>query len=148
MRTVLSAIAAGLLAFVIGAFSAPVAEARPPGELPLFLQLNGAPTRWVMPDGGQSGMFGSGTQCMPISSATTGGCQVIKFTPSAKVHTCTGTLDAGCVTTVTDPNYGDPVAADTPTYMVLPDNLGNTASNWLCQVPATGSANTPVFCMR
>ncbi len=118
--------------------------ARPPGEFPLFLQLNGEATRWVMPDGGQSGIYGSGIQCMPVPPpGATGNGVVLKFQPSAAAFLCVGTLDGGCYSNVLDPNYGDPIAAATNYYVVLRDQ---TAA--ICQVPLTGSVNTPVFRMQ
>lgn len=126
--------------------SSGTAEARPASEFQLFTLLNGEPRRWQMPDAGWSGTYGSAVSCFPVSRTICPG-GVLKFTPPAKIHVCLGQVgnswDGGCVTTTTDPNYGDPAAADTPAFLVLQDG-----TNTVCSIPATGSATTPFFCLQ
>lgn len=117
--------------------------ARPPGEFSMFTMLNGEPTRWTMPDGGQSGMYGSGIQCMPVPPPGVTGGVVLKMQASAAAYLCVGSTDGGCNTTVTDINYGDPLAASTNVFVILRDDTTR-----VCQLPVTGSVNTPVFRMQ
>lgn len=133
------------IAFVLGLVvglavaSAPAEAARPPSELALFTRLNGAPQRFVMTDGGVSGLYGSAATCMTVTSP-----DILKLQCSAAVHVCAASTDAGCNTTATDINYGEKLAADTAWYLVV-DDVTSTA---LCMVPASGSANCPVWKMR
>jgi hypothetical protein len=146
MRTFL----AGVFGFVVMLSFTAVTANRPQNEVSVLQKLNGEAHRWTMNDGGQSGMFGSGLQCMYITPG-----DVLKMTPSADVVVCArgvslypdggsdgGQWDGGCNTTVTDINYGDPAAANNPYFMLTLDT-----TQQVCMVPATGSANVPVFKM-
>lgn len=84
-------------------------------------------------------MYGSAASCIPIPANV----NIVKIVPSAAVHICfppDAGWDGGCSNSVTDVNYGDPVAANSNYYVTL---QGST--NVICSVPATGSANVPVF---
>lgn len=137
MRNFLFAVGASVVALLLLGVTAN----RPQSDAILFLKLNGEPRRWAMSDGGQSGMFGSGVQCMNV----TGG-DVLKMTPLADVLICVpeidGGWDGGCSTTATDIHYGDPAPANNPYYLVLQDSTPR-----VCMVPVTGSANVPAFKM-
>lgn len=146
MSRALSIVGGLVVAAALAAFAV-----RPGSDLALFLRLNGQPTRWVMADGGASGMFGSGQQCMTVQPN-----DVLKLTPSAAVYLCTpsptgktmttgdspGAWDGGCSSTATDVQMGDYVGANVEHYVVTGD-----ATN-ICQVPSTGSVNTPVYRMQ
>lgn len=146
MKPALQVLAGVALLVLLAAFAV-----RPGSDLALFWRLNGQPTRWVMADGGASGLFGSGQQCMTVQPN-----DVIKLTPSAAMYLCVpsplgktmttgdspGTWDGGCSSTATDVQAGDYVGANVEHYVVTGD-----ATN-LCQVPVTGSVNSPVFRMQ
>lgn len=138
---VLVVVALGI-SFLFGTLSHGTATAapRPQNDTALLLQLNGEPRRWLMEDGGWSGMYGSGIQCMKIYSGDT-----LLLEPSAEIHLCMGQMDGGwdggCNTTVTDPNYG--VTFSTDKYL---STQNKTAL--ICEVPTSGSANVPVFTIK
>lgn len=137
MKTIASVVTAF---FVVGGVLLLMGAApRPISEGTLLNKINGETSRWRMTDGGASGMFGSGIQCMPIPATVS----VIKAIPSAAVHLCfppDAGWDGGCNSTVTDINFGDPLLANTPVEIVLQQTTAQ-----ICMVPATGSANVPVF---
>lgn len=139
-RLIPGAVLFAILATVCFLSTGQAHAARPQNDTTLLLQLNGEPRRWIMSDGGLSGMFGSGLQCMPISGGET-----LLLQPSAEVHLCVNQLDAGwdggCNTTVTDLNYG--AAFSTDKYL----STQNT-TKMICEVPTTGSANVPAFILK
>jgi hypothetical protein len=60
----------------------------------------------------------------------------------AQAGTSPGTWDGGCGSTAADVNMGDYIGANVEHYVVV-----NDATN-MCQLPSTGSVNTPVFRMQ
>lgn len=151
MRRVLTVVALlGLGALVMGA--------RPGTEQQLIQQLNGQQTRWIMVDGGPSGVF---TQfdggvlnsygCMFVNSGTTEGGvpivpNVLVFVPLQPVNECmrpsvfAPLWDGGCNAAPRDMNYGVPLPVNVPQYLT-PDS--NTRS--LCFVSDAGFLAVPVF---
>lgn len=121
------------------ASSGAMAAERPSSDLALFLRLNGVRQRYTLADGGVSGLYGSAATCMPVSAN-----DVLVMQCSATAHICASSTDAGCSTTATDINYGAKLSADTDRYIVVDTAVSST----LCMVPATGSANCPVWRMR
>ena len=180
MKRLLAISGAGVLAFVAIAALAGMSPspaswvgdeirgARPGGDLPLLLKLNGTPTPFKLPDAGWAGFSGSGIQCMKgLNPGDT-----LKFTPNAEVWVCAGSLDGGCqigTTAPLDPNSGDDAPAATAYYVTLPDYSAAWSSMvgggsvpftsaaafsdaltgyQLCEVPTTGSVSFSVFVMR
>ncbi len=106
-----------VFAFVVGLAlsAAPVhAGPRPTSELGLFQILNGERVRALLSDGGPASLLTDSG--VPASVTVTGG-QVyyIENAGTAACHICTPgpeltTWDGGCSTTISDPNYGSPLA--------------------------------------
>lgn len=122
--------------------------ARPGNEFILLTELNGQEVRWTMADGGQSGMFGSGTQCMPLAQIPAAANLTVQVNPLNPINLCVrsslaGTWDGGCSMTATDVNFGVPLQPFVPKFILL----SSTATH-LCQVSDAGSATTPVFSMQ
>lgn len=150
------------IALAVVTLAAVVAWAgRPGNESQLVQQLNGQPSRWVMPDGGRSGVFtvyDAGTLnnrgCMALTPATNsvGGAvspNVIVFVPLVPVNVCirpsvfSPAWDGGCNTIPWDENYGVPLPVGVPQYMT-PDN----AATSLCAVTDGGFINLPVWTVQ
>jgi len=118
-----------------------MAADRPTNETALLTQLNGVPARFVMVDGGVSGMYGTGMQCVPI----TGG-YVYKLKPLAPVNYVVRpqpgvTWDGGMSQAVGDMNFGDPLQPWQAEYV-----LTHKTSTHICQTTDAGSsAATPVW---
>lgn len=130
--------------FGLALIAAAALAARPAGEFSMFLMLNGHATRWVMADGGWSGMYGSGQQCMPIS-----GKSVLKAIPTAPVNIVVRPTpdgvgwDGGTSIGVGDPNFGEPLQPWVPWYVIPHQNATH-----LCQTTDAGTAAaTPVWQM-
>ena len=121
---------------------------RPNNVTALLTILNGQPIRFQLPDGGPSGMYGSGEQCMAVTPGL-----IYKLTPPSPIYLCTPsptagngasgtTWDGGCNSTAADMNMGDYIGANVEHYVNTKD------CTTICQVPASGSVNTPVFLMQ
>lgn len=144
MRNALKTAGLAVLILAAGAALLGATFNRPYNDLQLFTMLNGQPIRFVMPDGGASGMFGSGQQCMAVTPG-----DVMKLTPPAAIYLClpsptaaggTGVVwDGGCNSTATDMNMGDYIGSNVEHYVV------NKDATFMCQMPVTGSVSTPVF---
>ncbi len=124
--------------------------ARPGSEFGMLMQLNGQPQRWLMADGGPSGMFGPSKACMPV----TGG-DVLLIQPFNGIQLCVQPTDGGCNTTVTDENFGVYLPAAVDRFVVLDLYRANsdgtqTAVTSICSVPAPGSGDggAAVFRLR
>ncbi len=124
--------------------------ARPSSEFGMLTQLNGQPERWLMADGGPSGMFGPSRACMPVTAGDT-----ILIQPFNAIQLCVQSTDGGCNTTVTDENYGVYLPAAVDRFMVLnmtrtnSDGTATAVSN-ICSVPAPGQGDggAAVFRLR
>lgn len=132
--------------------------ARPGSEQQLVQQLNGQPSRWVMPDAGRSGVFtlyDAGTAnnrgCMPLTGATNSAGasvspNVLVFVPLVPVNVCirpsvfSPVWDGGCTTLPQDENYGLPLPVGVPQYLT-PD----TSARSLCFVTDGGYLSVPVW---
>lgn len=131
--------------------------ARPGTEQQLIQQLNGQPTRWVLPDGGRSGVFtqfdggaANNKGCMALTGATTSSMSiapnVLVFVPLVPVNMCerpssySTKWDGGCNTLPTDENYGVPLPVNVPQY-TSPDSQATA----LCFVTDAGYLAVPVF---
>lgn len=112
-----------------------LAAPRPQSPGPVITLLNGQPTRWVMADGGLSGMYGPGVQCMVAPAGA-----VVKLNPLNAIHLCVRPTDGGCTATATDQNYGDYLAAQSPHWVVLRDDAAD-GGEVLCSVPAAGQGD-------
>lgn len=129
-------VAMGLAVASSGAMAAP----RPGSELSLFLRLNGTPERYALADGGMSGLYSTGSAvCMPVS-----GNDVLKVECTAAVYLCAKSADAGCNSTATSTHRGGYLGANASTYIVV----DSTVTSLMCMVPASGSADCPVWQMR
>lgn len=130
---------------------------RPGSTLQLFQQLNGQPSRWIMPDGGMSGIFaGTSGGCMPVLGGTVQGppgAGVWSFTPSTLLVVATGPInlcvrpsgpsqrwDGGCNTTDTDENFGVPLQANVPQYITI-----DPYSQTICAATDAGFVRMPVW---
>lgn len=139
MRTLLKPIAFAVFAI---AFMA----ARPGNEYLLLLNLNGEEVRWVMADGGVSGMYGSGQQCMPVAQLPAACNSTIEVVPTAPINLCERSTsvgqgwDGGCNTIVGDMNFGIPLQPYVSKFIVL-----RSQTTHLCQAGDAGSVVTPVF---
>ncbi len=154
MRAVFSF--AGLLAIGVA-----LAAARPGSEQELIQALNGQQVRWLLPDGGPSGVFtvsdggaANNMGCMPILGGTyPGGVpaspKVLVFVPLQPLNVCMqqnvftpapGQWDGGCNTNPASINYGVPVPVGVPQY-ITPDST----MRQLCFVGDGGSLAVPVF---
>lgn len=153
----------GLAVLLIGAAIGLAATARAARPAPdeLIQQLNGQPTRWLMPDGGASGVFTTSdggtanqTACMLLTGATslsgkTITPNVLVFVPMQPENFCVQpssiapSWDGGCNAVPTDVNYGTPVQVGVPQY-ITPD----VAATRLCFTTDGGSISQPVFFAR
>lgn len=138
--------------------------ARPGTEYNLLIQLNGQPTRWVMPDGGRSGVFtaydggaANATACMPLTGATTGGGvpitpNLVLFVPLGAVNFCerpsaiSPFWDGGCNGNPLDENFGVPLAALVPQY-TTPDSVASTQGK-LCFYSDAGYLAVPAWTVQ
>ena len=145
-----------MLIAAVGAFLA-LTAARPGNEAQLIQQLNGQPSRPVMPDGGAWGVFTifdggplNNFACAPLTGLVNnvGGAisaNVLLLSPLSQYNVCVqpsinGPLwDGGCNTIPTDPNYGVPLQA-IPQY-VTPDSAART----ICAVSDAGSIQMPLW---
>lgn len=138
MKPSLAFLAAALLAFLVTPGGA--AQARPPAPFPLDLSLRGEARRFAMADTGWSGIYGSG---MCITGADVTGNlagKVVEFIPSAAINLCTRPSDAGCSSTPSDRNYGEPVASGASHIITLKDD-----TTVVCQ---SGASNTAIFILE
>ena len=125
-----------------------LAATRPAGELQMFTMLNGHPTRWVMTDGGVSGMYGTGIQCVPLTTCASATCSTLLVVPTAPVNVMlrpspNQTWDSGMSQVVGDLNFGEPLQPWVPRYFVP-----HGGATHLCQTTDAGSsAATPVWQM-
>lgn len=140
---------------VVGVLAALAAFAdRPGNEYQLTLQLNGQPTRWVMPDGGRSGVFAAtSSSCMMLTGGTVNARptqsivpNILFFVPLVAANVCarpsatSPVWDGGCNTIPGDENYGVPVQAGVPQY-ITPEKV----ATHLCAVSDAGLLLIPVF---
>lgn len=120
--------------------------ARPGTEKDLMTNLNGEEVRWVMADGGISGMYGTGQQCMPVASIPAACNNVVEVVPTVPINLCERSTalaerwDGGCSTITGDKNFGVPLQPYVSKFIVL----RNTTTH-LCQVGDGGTAATAVF---
>jgi hypothetical protein len=120
-----------------------LAASRPPSDFALNLMLYGHPTRFVMADGGVSGMYGTGLQCMPI----TGG-KVYLLEGHTNFNLCVRptpdgvTWDGGCNHVIGDLNFGTELPARTPQYVTPWESATH-----FCQVTDAGTGSTAVWRM-
>jgi hypothetical protein len=125
---------------------------RPGTEFQLFQQLYGNPQRWVMSDGGASGIFvSSGQACISLVTAASplipG--QTLMFVAETPSNVCVQKAqlglpwDGGCNTTDTDVNFGVPIQPWVPQY-IGPDN--NATS--ICAASDGGSVRIPIWRMQ
>lgn len=142
--------------------------ARPGNEFALVQQLNGQPSRWVMPDGGRSGVYNASgsTGCMPLTGAYVFGTpyrlpdagtstsipvspNVLLFVPKVpgllcvRPSTFAPSWDGGCNHSPSDENYGVPLAANVPQY-ITPDS----AARSLCFVTDAGAMSEAVWTVQ
>lgn len=139
----------------VAALAVAFMAARPGNEFNLLTQLNGQPSRWVMPDGGRSGAFSAtSSACMRLTPATNSvgaavSPNVVVFIPLTAVNVCirpsvfSPAWDGGCNTIPGDENYGVPLAAGVPQYFV-PDNAATT----LCAVSDAGTVVIPAWTVQ
>lgn len=126
-----------------------LAATRPGSEFIMLTDLNGQEVRWTMADGGPSGMFGTGQQCMPLAQLPAAANSTIEVMPGAPINLCVRSAfsapswDGGCNGIATDPNFGVPLQPFVPKFMLL----SSTATH-LCQVSDAGTGVTSVFSMQ
>lgn len=147
-----------LFALLLAGVAIASMAARPGTEQQLVQQLNGQPSRWVMPDGGRSGVFttydagaANNVGCMKLLPATNsvGGAvspNLLLFVPLTPSNVCirpsifSPAWDGGCNTNPADENFGVPLPVGVPQYMT-PDN----AATSLCVVTDGGFIVVPVW---
>lgn len=144
----------------LGVLGLGLMAARPGNEFNLVTQLNGQPSRWVLQDGGRSGVFtvfdagANSYGCMDLTGATNSvgaavSPNVIVVVPLMPVNVCvrpsvfSPAWDGGCNTIPTDENYGVPMQAGVPQYMT-PD----LAARALCVVSDAGFIVVPVWTVQ
>jgi hypothetical protein len=124
------------------------AKPRPGSALAQEQMLNGVPRRWTLPDAGQSILIAaSGQACADVTGICT---SVVLLVPEQPTNLCvqpgTGATganvwDGGCNTIDTDPNFGVPLQAWVPQYVIL--ETGNTQ---ICAASDAGALRVPLFC--
>jgi hypothetical protein len=150
-----------------------VMAARPGTEQQLFVQLNGQPVRWALPDGGRSGAFtiydagtANGTACMALTRGTTT-CTTYVLPDAGSSNQCPVTpnvlmmvpetpvnytmrpaqaslyWDGGVNVIDTDENFGVPLQPYVP-WFVVPDS----AATSLCFASDAGYVRVPVWMMQ
>lgn len=123
--------------------------ARPGSEYSMLTLLNGEEVRWTMADGGQSGMFGTGQQCMPVASLPAAANSTVEVVPTVPINLCERSTsafppwDGGCNTIAGDINFGVPLQPYVSKWILL-----RSSTTHLCQVTDAGTAVTPVFSMQ
>lgn len=135
--------------------------ARPGTELNIVTQLNGQPTRFLLADGGPSGIFTTfdggvlnSVGCMPLTGATTlGGTTVVPnvlmVVPATSMALCVRPSpsapkwDGGCNLSPGDLNYGVPVQAGVPQYLTP-----SSTATQLCAASDAGQVQLPVWWME
>lgn len=153
-RTLGVVFALGVLMGLALSSSTAHAGTRPGSELQLYLLLNGQETREVLADGGGRGIYvtDAGSVCTTVQGGGVYklrcdvGCNVCVYAKEQFGTPLPGALasDGGCWDTVTDPNYGPPLAAATDKWMVL--GPGTTV---LCAHPQSGATlNVPLWLMQ
>ena len=131
-----------------------VMAARPASDLQLFTQLNGQPVRWVLPDGGQSGLFtqfdagaANYVTCAALDGGSLNGVafkpNALMFMPEVPVNICIRpqvdmngrqmTWDGGCNGTTNDINGGTAWQAFVPFFAVPHPNAA-----WFCAFSDAG----------
>ena len=116
---------------------------RPNSDVALNTVLNGQRARWVMVDGGLSGMFGAGLQCMPLSQSSHMGIEVLPTTPvNVMMFPQEGRYwDGGMGVAVTDENYGEALQPWLPRKYIPQIGV-----QFLCETSDAGSnPQTAVF---
>ena len=143
-----------LLAVMVGlAALGALAVSRPGNEYLLLTLLNGQENRWGMSDGGVSGMYGTGQQCMPLAGVPVSSNGVLEVMPTVPINLCMRstallqgpggtTWDGGCNAIAGDINFGVPLQPYVPKFVSI-----GTATH-LCQVSDGGTAATPVFALQ
>ena len=128
--------------------------ARPGTEQQLVQQLNGQPSRFVMVDGGRSGIFETSSttaRCMPLAGAKNQNNvaivpNVLLLVPLTAGNLCVrpsvndAPWDGGCNVIPHDENYGVPLAVGVPQY-VTPDSR----ATHVCFAGDAGSISVPVW---
>lgn len=123
--------------------------ARPGTEFDMLSHLNGQEVRWSLPDGGASGMSGSGIQCMDVRNLPAPANSVVEVMPLNPINLCYVSItavppwDGGCGLNANDINAGVPLQALVPKYALL-----KSSTTHLCQVSDAGTATTIVFSMQ
>lgn len=121
---------------------------RTSSELGLFLILNGERGRTVQADGGGL-MLWTADGGMATITVSGGNVYYVENAGSVACHLCTSaaeglTWDGGCNTTVSDPNYGWPIAVGGYRWISTRDTTTTFRA-----VPASGSTcSMPVAIMR
>ena len=153
------------LRFVVALAVAGVAlmATRPGNEYQLFIQLNGQPMRWRLPDAGQSGIFttfdagaGNASGCMTLRGGVVrgpGDGAPWAFTPSTVVIVASTPInlcvrpsaqapywDGGCSTSDTDENFGVPLQPNVPQYVTV-----DTNATAICAASDAGFILAPIF---
>lgn len=138
------------LALIAGLVLGAVAFAGRPGtEYQLLINLNGEEVRWTMGDGGQSGLFGTGRVCMPVSELPAGANSTIEVMPTVPINLCERSTtavprwDGGCNGVTGDPNYGVQLQAFVPKFATL-----RSSTTHLCAVSDAGVVIAPVFSLQ
>jgi hypothetical protein len=122
------------------------AATRPASEFSLVMQLNGMPIRWQLPDGGMSGLFGAGQQCADLSSGQGTAVQTVLIVPEQTMNLCirpdavNQAWDGGCNAIDQDINFGVPLGAWVPQYVVL-----DAKANSICGVSDAGTFRAPMW---
>jgi len=121
--------------------------ARPGSEFGMMQMLNGQPTRWTLPDGGQSGLYAtSGKACAALAGSNAQVVMVVPETPTnlcAQPTTSGSPWDGGCNTIVGDVSFGVPLQPFQPWYIVL-----DPATTAICGASDAGTVQATLWRMN
>lgn len=121
-------------------------------EFQMLRLLNGEEVRWVMTDGGRSGMYGTGLTCMPLAELPAAANGVVELVTNSPINLCERSTslrdgrvwDGGCNTIAGDINFGLPVQPYIPKFIVL-----RSGTTHLCQATDGGTTvQTAAFAME
>lgn len=121
-------------------------DARPPGSLPLSLNLNGEATRPTQADGGGLLLSAAGTA---VATATVSCGATYKLVcPVTAVNFCSSAPTSTCSSSTSQATYGEAVAAAGFIYFVSQD-CGSPYTKTVAAVSQTDAGvDCPLFLMR
>ena len=138
--------------FAAAALFAVVAWARPPGTLPLGLNLNGESVRSTNLDGGAQGLFSSGSTVAWTTVRCGEAYKVVCPETAANLcHNPPAVSDGGfyhCTNAAADLYYGEPITAGGFVYFIAQDCTNSTTKALAAVSSTDAGVSCPVFRMR